>query len=506
MARKSEEISILQFDEHVMTVLRARPSAQGIDILAFEQERGVWSFEDGSLESALRQFAKTHHVGEGPLYSVLPRHNMTTRILTLPTTDAAEAAGMVRLSAEEFAPYPAHELVIDQCMLQQLPDGQSRVLAVFVHHDVVDTHVRVLRAAGLEPERVLLSSACLASAMLASREAWGGAERGALVNLASGGIEVLVFHGAQLEYVRGIVTSERWTDGTDDNEAAGEELGAEVRASLSAYRRESEDGVGVETVLLVSDTADARPWCDAVKAQVNLPCATMALPRGLSGEGADRLPYVPLVSLGAALTAFGRAKVLIDLTPASLTSARRKVKARAGLVWAAVSVALIIAGAAILYAQAIHQRRVYLAELESRVREIKPKATAVASKQKLLHTLSRQIDKSGTFLELLARMSELAPRDGINIVTLHYTHRESIVVEGTALSDLQVNRWQDSLRRAGQQNIPQFAQAQNVQTSSGEKVYETEVVNYKLHIPFPIPEVGEGAASEEAAAAEEGGS
>ncbi|MCX5759550.1 MAG: hypothetical protein NTU83_13810, partial [Candidatus Hydrogenedentes bacterium] len=95
MSRKTNYISILQFDERGISRLRAHRSSKGVEVAAFDQERGEWSSRDGSLEAALQAFAQKYRLADDQLYTVLPRYDMTARILVLPSQDPSEIAGMI---------------------------------------------------------------------------------------------------------------------------------------------------------------------------------------------------------------------------------------------------------------------------------------------------------------------------------------------------------------------------------------------------------------------------
>ena len=90
MARKSQNISILQFDAQQISRLRVKPSAKGVDVLAWDTQQGPWSMEDGVLDKALQAFVKEHRVADDAVYAILPRHEVTTRILNLPSHDGEE--------------------------------------------------------------------------------------------------------------------------------------------------------------------------------------------------------------------------------------------------------------------------------------------------------------------------------------------------------------------------------------------------------------------------------
>jgi type II secretory pathway component PulL len=486
LSRKTSHISILQFDERLISRLQAIRTAKGIEVLGFDQEHGEWSIHDGTLESALKAFAAGHELAEDTVYTVLPRHDMTARILNLPSQDPVELAGMVRLSAEEYVPFPAEELVTDQCVLQKTPDGGSKVLAVFAHRDVVETHVKLLHAARIEPAQIYLSTACLASAVLAARGAVD--QRYAVANLASGGLEVIVINGTRLEYGRAVASQQDWGRKGEGAGEVVEELGVELRASLSAYRRESEEGEEVGAIYLCSETADVAGPCEALFHELGQVCAPAVFARDLVSRGADLLPTLPLVALGAALIAQERAPIVIKLLPGSLVRSRERagIKQQAlrfGSLAAAIMIALIG-----LYAQAVHQRNAYVRDLNARIAQVAPRANGIVSKKKQLRILQRQVERSGGVIELLAALCDLFPTNGMNITRFQFTHNDKIEIWGRAKTLGEVEKLTQDMSEAGKTTLPQFARAQQVYE---QKVAERgqEVLDFKITVPFPETQV-----------------
>ncbi|MFO7775228.1 MAG: pilus assembly protein PilM, partial [Candidatus Hydrogenedentota bacterium] len=216
MARSSTYFYVLQFDQHLISALKVRRnSGEKLEIAGFWRQRGDWPAETGELAKALREFVQEHGLQGGEVYTILPRHEMTTRILTMPSQSKDEILRMVEYSAEEYVPYRRTEIVLDCVMLEAQPDGHSRVLAVLAHHDVVEQHVKRLQEAGLEPAGVFVSTACLASA---ARAAGSNEETGryALANLGSAGFEVVIMHDGKLSFGRGIATAQDWTQAGND--------------------------------------------------------------------------------------------------------------------------------------------------------------------------------------------------------------------------------------------------------------------------------------------------
>ena len=486
MTRNINYINILQFDEHLISRLRVHRSNKGIEAVAFDQERGEWSTQDGSLGAALKAFAAQHRLSEELVYTVLPRHDMTTRILDLPSQDPAEIDGMVRLSAEEYVPFSVDELMTDQCILRKKEDGESRVLAVFAHRDVVETHIKLLHGAKIDPRQIFLSTACLASAAITA--VGPTPQPYAVVNLASGGLEILVIKDQTLAYGRAIASQQDWSrkesaDGPGFQDMM-EELIVEVRASLSAYRRESEDGGDVEAICLCSDVTDVTGHCETLFHELGLECAPAAFARDLTTQGADLLPVLPLTALGAALIVQERAPVAIQLLPESMLRTReragvQKLAIRVGALAAAILVGLIG-----LYAEAVYQRKAYVRELNAHVAKIEPRAKGIVSKQRQLSILQRQVERTGSVIELLASLCDLFPDADMNITRFSFTHNDKIEVFGRAKSLASIEKLVQDLNQAGKSSLPQFARAQQIYEQKTSERGQ-EVLDYKISLPFP---------------------
>ena len=476
---KSNKISILQIGEGLISRVRLAPAGKSFEILACEKQTGPWSAADGSLETAAADFFKENPIGDDAVYSVLPRHDVTARILTLPTHDEDEAASMVSLSAEEFVPYSAADLTIDQCILQKLPGGESKVLAVLVHKDIINTHINLLAKSGITPDHVFLSTACLASAAVAARGAQP--EQFALVNLAAGGLEVAVVEAGKLLYTRGVATHHNWNDIHTDEQVL-EELVVETRSSLATYRRESEDGIAVDTLFLTSDDAPIDKTAQTLSEELEKNCAVPSFTAALVAKGADKTGLPLLTALGAALAAQNRAIIRIDLVPDDVTRVRDLAAAKRNLIQGTVLTAIMLVAAGILYGQAVHQRQGLLKALRAQEAALAPSAQEVEAKLERLKILKEQVDHEGTPLEVLAGLTAAAPPD-LNLLTVHYKRGSGVELIGRAktrdISFEYVNR----LHRLAEGSLAFFANARNLYERP-DRVGQQNIVVFRTTIPF----------------------
>lgn len=481
--RKQRHISVLQFDRRLISRLRVRRTPEGLEVLAFDEIRGPFAEEAGGLAAALKEFVAAHEIAEDSLFTVLHRHEMTTRILNLPSQDPAEIEGMVRLSAEEFVPFSADELIVEQCILKRLPGGESQVLGVFTHRDVVESHVALLREAGVEPEQIFLSSACLASAARAARKPDQG--RFALVNLSSGGLEALVFdESGNFVFSRGVATEQDWALTEGDAEAVLEELAIEVRGTLAAYRRESEDGQGADTVYLSSDWADPGAAAARLGDETGKEVAPATFALEIVSAGRERLGgAVPLAAIGAALTAQGRGSLHVSLLPDWVLARRATAALQGHLLRGAALAAVLLAAVAGLYFQAVHQRTQLIDELERRLAALRPQAEGVSAKRQQLQILKREVEESRSVLEYLAALSRQAPEEGLNVISYTFHRERGIDITGRARTRDDIRRFLDNVRGVAGRTLEQFAQAtreyENEARERNEAIFE-----YKIAVPF----------------------
>ena len=447
MARKDAPISVLQFGDHGIGWLRVNATPTGLALAENGQARPPWADGDAAepVARALAAFAQAHDLRADRLFTIVPRHELTTRLIDLPSQDDDEIMSMLRLNAEEYVPFPVAELIIGFTIVRSLPGGESRVLAAFVHRDVIHTHMDRLHAAGLEPEKVLLSTECLVAAAQAVQQEAPG--RYALVNLAAGGVEGIVFDDdGALAMVRGVATSHDWPDDGPEKMDAAQELELEVRGTLAVYRRESIDGIGVEDVWLASDIADPTPYIEGLEAETGKRFMPADWAARLLDQGGDRLTVPAAALLGGALIGAGRAQRNIDLLPASVSARRLAAVGRQRLLRVAAVLGVVAVALLGLHAQAVWQRENYIAELDARIAELAPQAEGVAGKRAQLNLIKRAIERHDSVIALLAALARAAPEEDVNITRLVYDANQGIDLYGRGMTRDHVMRFSDDLR------------------------------------------------------------
>ncbi len=459
MARNASHVTALQFAPGYLAFTRARAADQGFRTEGSAVDHGQWDPSDGSLARALGEFVRRHGLADDALHYVLPRHEAAARIVELPSQNADELRGMVHLSAEEIVPYPLDELLTAYTVLEALPGGSSRVLAVVVKKSVVESALNVIAAAGLQVEQVLFSTAALITAL--DRASLPTAA--AVLHVLPDGFEVAVLREGSLASSRGL----SMTIGTAPSADVVNDLVSEFRASLGSSRRESPDAAPVSEILLSSTGVDTTELLPALQAVAGVPVR----------------PGHDLVAYGAIADAFGARRHHIALTPESEIKRRAAAGMRSRLIRLAAAAAVGLAATIALYGQTVMQRRAYVSELDARAEQMRPLARTLLNKRQQLRLIEERVDRSLSPLRLLEQVTELAPDDGLNISRIAFDRTTGLVVSGSATDPKLFDGLIDSIRGTGAASFPQFARARELyrtaRTERGQQVWD-----FAVTIPF----------------------
>ncbi len=466
MAPHNAVISIVQFNEAGAVCLISDQTgdaqAAAMTTLHFTMPNGL-----GDVFSA-------HHSADGACYLLLPRHEATLRIITLPTQDPREIEAMVRLSAAEFVPYPIEEMVVTHQSLAQLPGGESHVLVVLVQQDVLNGHLKRLADAGREPVQIFLSTACLAA--IATRcDAPGDV---ALLHVDSAALELAVFREGILRFSRAIVQAAPWNL---EDAHSREALVYEVRELLAAYRRESDDGLGADTIYLSTLAVPAPALCDILRAETQKDISIAPTETTLSDENTP----CPATLAGALHLIDGDGPLQLHLAPAGLAKSRAIRALQSQLLFGAGLCAIVVCALLLWFGQALWQRSNLIAELQEQRDHIAPNAQGIAAKQQSLHIISRQVDRGGSFLELLSGVSAAAPPADFNITRVQFDRETGMNIWGRAASkDLILKEFLGQLRQGAEGSLSHFSNAHSLYETEGTE-RGVPIFNYQIAIPQP---------------------
>ncbi|MFP6583847.1 MAG: hypothetical protein VCD00_15005, partial [Candidatus Hydrogenedentota bacterium] len=470
MHHKSNHILALQCSEHHISALRARTGKSGVTLTNHIVEEGNWPQEDGSLLRKLIEMTEAHGFADNRIVSIIPRHLVTVRVLELPATDPAEIEGMVALSAQEWVPFNADEIVVSSCIIKTIDDSHSQVLAVVVPQFTIDEHIQTLASAGLEPEHIYLSTACI----LAALEFPVPHGENALYFHRSGrNLETLALRESGIEFSRGSTC----------DDLSAEAIADAIRDNRALYERESGNPDPRHQHFSQSVDSKGLNW-DAVAHKVET--SIQDCPQGLRSvqKGVELLDDVPLPEIGALLIAQGDSSFVTDLLPGTVTQERERSSNKRNLIEYSAAMLLALILLIGVFGQAVQQRTTYLTKLDEQAALLRPEAQQVALKRRHLQRMQAQVTRVDPPLEQLARISLQAPETGLTISRFKYRYDEGITLNGRSTTPMVFAGLIDRLRTVGRSVYPQLVQARELYSHDGRE-RDRVITEFAISIEFP---------------------
>ncbi len=170
--------------------------------------------------------------------------SVIVRYIELPKMTKEELDGAIGFEAERYIPFNINEVVLDCQILKELPDGKMQVLLVAAKKDLIDDRIKLLEAAGLEPNLIDIDSfALINSFQRANSQEAGGTV--ALLNLEVGLISINILKDNMSCFTRDIFLDTNLSaEGADAGSKVVEELIREVRLSFDYHENQFEKGIG----------------------------------------------------------------------------------------------------------------------------------------------------------------------------------------------------------------------------------------------------------------------
>src|SRR3989338_9067091 len=107
---------------------------------------------------ALAKIFKDLKLNTQGVIACIPRHLVTVRILEFPSTNPKDIRDMVSLQVGKQNPYSKEEIIYAYKTVSVAKEGYTKVMLVIARRNLVNARVEVLQKAGIEVEKVAMSS------------------------------------------------------------------------------------------------------------------------------------------------------------------------------------------------------------------------------------------------------------------------------------------------------------------------------------------------------------
>lgn len=353
-----------------------------------------------------------------------PAHNLTNRILTLPSADPKEIKDIVQLQAVKQTPYSREEIVSGFHIIESDESGYSRVLVAIAHRDTPGRYFRILEFGKLNADLLTLSlegsrhwfDLCRQQGLLP-------AEEGVLcLDLDSTTADLFIYDKSKLVFSRSFPIGHKQLA----EQAMTMEFVQEVQRSMESGRGELKDS-RISQIILTGVEAQAKDIAALLSRELNLACSI--LPPGAPFQNAlpapdgESVPPVSFVSLlGLAVMP---ADNLISLMPAEVLI-RKELESRAkDLALLGTLCLVLIMMISMIFFEKLYKKSSSLSGLEKQYQVIARDADEVermVAKMKLVQEISTR----SSFLDALYEINEVIPRN-ITLTGMQFNHKDKAV-------------------------------------------------------------------------------
>jgi len=356
-----------------------------------------------ALEGACRDI-------KGSVVLAAPAEDVLLRVVDLPTTDAAELAGMVELQVDGLSPFPVENMAVSHEVLARGEEG-STVLIAAARLDAIETLGEQARQAGLQCARVDVDILGWWR-LLADAEALPPSGRHVAV-LVPGGVPAIIVAEDGIPILF---------------RSFGECRDLEQHELLDEIARE----VGYTTMSLELERGSTDQSSLTVLHAAEEPAALVERLRAecVCEVSARSLDEIGCASEGVARRAAARGAWL-DLTPPSWREleSTRLYRRRLSVTVSAVAGIWLLAALGFAGAFLFQARR--LAWLQAEQERWRGPAMEVRATRRRVAMIRRYMDRSHSALECLREISAHQP-PGVDLTTFHYRKGEGIEIGGLA--------------------------------------------------------------------------
>jgi Tfp pilus assembly PilM family ATPase/Tfp pilus assembly protein PilN len=382
---------------------------------------------------ALGAIAQGAGSGRKAVTVCLPRHQVTLRILELPSVNPGEIANIVALHVGKQTPYAKDEIVYAHKCLRCTRPGYTRVLLAIAARGLLDDCFSLLRQAGVEPQRVILSSEALGRWFQKSPSVLhrGDQSSAVLLDIDSVSSDFIVLERSNVLFSRTILTGAKHL--LERKDRCFENFLDELVRSLKVFHEEAADNLRIPVLYLSGAAQPIEGLAEFLQAGLGIPCRVLdplcsALKAGDSSLREDRgeLSFTPLLG---ALSVSGEPELDLMLPEAREIrdiSVEPRQAALTAILLAGIIAVLFFCG--VFYLRSRHE---YLDRINRENVLLDSQSGQVNRMLSVITMLRERRDTRGDALQLLGEIHKTVPRS-VYLTSLEIERKGLVTLNGRA--------------------------------------------------------------------------
>ena len=430
---------------------------------------GEWNpKEEGEkIEATLQEALRALPAPTAFLIGCLPRSQVTTRHLLLPSQDPKELKGMVSLQIQRQIPFSKGRIVSDYQFLEPAPGGQSHLFLVIAEEEVVTRALTLFQRVGKMPYFVSFSSWGVLGWFTRKQPLRDGDPFLLLLDVDRWNTQAEIVRRGQLYFSRSFpigAEALRQAEGPVS-------FSREVSHFLGAFKKEFPD-VSLESALL-GGVSDILPKAtSALEGALSFPIHLFSEESSLLSEPLRETFRRSPVSYASVSGLLFARPPLPNLLPEPIKRRqRRRILQKQGSRVVILTVVLLgLLGFSLR--GVLTEKQQYLAQLKQELKQLDPLVSEASSMEKDLETLRGRTEQSQQLLEFLKTLYEAIPPS--SAITFLSVEPDRLSIRGICSDIPQVFSFADALAKS-----PELEKIE-VKNTSQRRLKDRDVIDFRL--------------------------
>lgn len=383
------------------------------------------------LTEAVQRLSNEYKAAGSRVIVNLPRYKATVKHIKLPSANQAEIESMVRLQAAKQLPIAQDKIISGYKIISTDKNGYSDVMMILVQRDIVDTMLNIFASAGVDIERLALSSEALSLLYLKSAKKNEGAAYISIVDIGDTVSEILIKRDGQILFTRSIQFK--------SHSEMEKMLADEIAKSLFTCKKTMPD-LAISRMILTGRRSIVEKEALLIKKALDVP---MAYIDTLKPYPAKRLlvpskellaneSFTAVLSLG-----YNYNRLETNLIPQEIKSSRMSRIIKESLIMSAVLFLSVTLGISGIFAKDFFDRKRFLTSIDRRLAETKPKVERLSRLKEITYVIKKQLSLDGSCVDIIRELYMKIPPE-ITLTIFDYEDARSCILRGTSqkLSDV----------------------------------------------------------------------
>jgi Tfp pilus assembly PilM family ATPase/Tfp pilus assembly protein PilN len=429
------------------------------------------------ISKLIRKISKDTRIDPSLLTISIPHYFVTSRTLELPSVNLKEIKDMVDLQIGKQTPYSNEDVINNyQIIDTENIEGYSRVFLAIVHKDIVQKQLDILENAGLNTDKVGLSSEGLLKWSQTIYKEASEDKPHILIDIGYNNSDFEIVFKGKLVFSKNISVGS--ANFKNDKAQALDKFNRAINHFIYDYQNavinHDVEKVIITGASLVVDNLDSRVLEKKLgfKIEVKNQFDNILIKEEISQDIEEDFFDISLVGiLGLVL---GTKNLEISFLPHELII-EKEVKERAKDIYIAgillVLVPIFISG---IFLERTYNKRIYLEKLESKLSDIKDKADKLAKKIRKIKPIKEKTNIKSVSLNILFELyNSISPE--IYLISVSYDGQNKVIIRGTSSAMSQVFNFTDKLEKS------EYFKDVETRYANVRKTDEKEVVDFEIN-------------------------